>query len=90
MRLGCTKVQIEDARQNGFVDVVFPLKDLCITQPPSRTLCPVATPGCACLLPGRRIHHLNMLERMVIAQILQRFHHQPYAPAQAGAALNSC
>ena len=31
MRLGCTKVQIEDARQNGFVDVVFPLKDLCIT-----------------------------------------------------------
>ncbi len=40
--------------------------------------------------PGRRIHHLNMLERMVIAQILQRFHHQPYAPAQAGAALNSC
>ena len=40
--------------------------------------------------PGRRIHHLNMLERMVIAQILQRFHHQTYAPAQAGAALISC
>jgi len=30
-----------------------------------------------------------MLERMVIAQSLQSFHHQTYAPAQAGAALIS-
>jgi len=37
----------------------------------AKTLCPVATPGCACLPPGRRIHHLNMLVTMVIAQILQ-------------------
>ena len=26
--------------------------------------------GCACLPPGRRIHHLNMLVYMVIFQIL--------------------
>jgi hypothetical protein len=31
----------------------------------------VATPGCACLPPGRRIHRLNILIYMVIAQILQ-------------------
>jgi len=31
----------------------------------------VATPGCACLPPGRRAHHLNMLIYMDIAQILQ-------------------
>ncbi|MDC1334190.1 hypothetical protein N8307_04545 [Planktomarina temperata] len=39
------------------------------------TLCLMATPGCACLPPGRRIHHLGILAHMVIAQILQRFHH---------------
>ncbi|HAV58934.1 MAG TPA: hypothetical protein DCX42_01240, partial [Planktomarina temperata] len=38
---------------------------------------------------GRRIHHVGMLERMVIAQSLQSFHHQTHAPAQAGAALIS-
>jgi len=52
--------------------------------------CPVATPGCACLPPGRRIHHLNILERMVMAQIFLWCHHGTYAPAQAGAALISC
>jgi hypothetical protein len=31
----------------------------------------VATPGCACLHPGRRIHHLGILVYMDIAQILQ-------------------
>jgi len=31
----------------------------------------MATPGCACLPPGRRIHHLNMQGHMVTAQILQ-------------------
>jgi len=36
-----------------------------------KALCPVATPGCAGLPPGRRIHHLNMQGHMVIAQILQ-------------------
>ena len=71
MRLGCTEVQIEDARQNGVVDVVFPLKDLCITQPPSQTLCPVAPPGSACLPPGRCIHHLKILVYVVIFKILQ-------------------
>jgi hypothetical protein len=30
----------------------------------------VETPGCACLPPGRRIHHLGILIRVVIAQIL--------------------
>ena len=32
--------------------------------------CPVATPGCACLPPGRRIHHQGILVYMVIAKIL--------------------
>ncbi|MDB0018231.1 hypothetical protein N9D84_03170 [Planktomarina temperata] len=54
------------------------------------TLCLMATPGRAGLPPGRRIHHLGILAHMVIAQILQRFHHQTYAPAQAGAAFMSC
>jgi|GEM_PF-471389 len=31
--------------------------------------CPVATPGCACLPPGRRIHHQGILVYMVMAQI---------------------
>ena len=45
MRFGGTKVQIEDARQNGFADVVFPLKDLCITQPPSQNTLPGGNTG---------------------------------------------
>ena len=45
MRFGGTKVQIEDARQNGFVDVVFPLKDLRIIQPPRQNTLPGRNTG---------------------------------------------
>jgi hypothetical protein len=47
------------------------IKDLGIPEPPSQNTLPMATPGCACLPPGRRIHHLNMQGHMVMAQILQ-------------------
>ena len=65
----------------------FVIKDLCISEPPSQMTLPGGHTGLRLPAPGRRIHHLGILAHMVIAQILQRFHHQTYAPAQAGAAL---
>jgi hypothetical protein len=46
-------------------------KDLCIPQPPSQNTLPGDNTGLRLPAPGRRIHHVNMLERMVSAQILQ-------------------
>ena len=46
--------------------------------------CPVATPGYACLPPGGRIHHLNILERIIMAQIfcdVTTAHMRPPRPA---------
>ena len=47
------------------------LRDLCITQPPSQNILPGGNTGLRLPAPGRRIHHLNMLVPMAIAQILQ-------------------
>ena len=65
MRFGCTKVQIEDARQNGFVDVVFPLKDLCIPEPPSQMTLPCGNTGL------RACPHHPYLVYIVVFRILQ-------------------
>jgi hypothetical protein len=46
-------------------------KDLCTTQPPSQNTLPGGNTGLRLPAPGRRIHHLNMLVPMAIAQILQ-------------------
>ena len=35
--------------------------------------CPVATPGCACLPPGRRIHHLGILDIWLLLKFCSDF-----------------
>ncbi|WP_375247696.1 hypothetical protein, partial [Planktomarina temperata] len=49
----------------------FHIQNLCTTQPPSQNTLPGGNTGLRLPAPGRRIHHVNMLERMVSAQILQ-------------------
>ena len=39
----------------------------------AKTFCPVATPGCACLPPGRRIHHLGILDIWLLLKFCSDF-----------------
>ena len=49
----------------------FVIKDLCIPEPPSQMTLPGGHTGLRLPAPCRRIHHLGILIRMVMAQNFQ-------------------